>query len=52
MIRREEEERFIGLQFHIMVHHQRKSGKELKQGRNLDTGADTEVMEGASYWLA
>ena len=29
----------------------RKSGQELKQGRNLEAGADAETMEGAAYWL-
>ena len=32
--------------FHIAVHHQKKSGQELKQGRNLEAGADAEAMEG------
>jgi hypothetical protein len=32
--------------FHITVHHQRKSGQELKQARNPETGADAEAMEG------
>jgi hypothetical protein len=41
----------FSLHFHITVHHQRKSGQELKQGRNLEAGADEEVMEGAAYWL-
>ena len=31
---------------------QRKSGQKLKQGRNLEAGADAEVMEDAAYWLA
>jgi hypothetical protein len=26
--------------------------QELKQGRNLEAGADAEAMEGAAYWLA
>jgi hypothetical protein len=30
--------------FHSTVHHQRK--QELKQGRNLEAGADAETMEG------
>ena len=30
---------------HIIVHHWRKSGQELKQGRNLEAGADAEAME-------
>ena len=34
----------FGLHFHITVHHQRKSGQELKQGRNLEAGADVETM--------
>jgi len=35
----------FSLHFCIAVHNLRKSGQELKQGRNLETGADTEVME-------
>jgi hypothetical protein len=31
--------------FHITVHHQRKSGQELKQDRNLEAGADAEALE-------
>jgi hypothetical protein len=34
-----------GLHFHIAV-YQRKSGQELKQGRNLEARADAEAMEG------
>jgi hypothetical protein len=37
--------------FHIAVHHQRTSGLELKQVRNLEAGADAEAMEGC-YLLA
>jgi len=35
-------------------HHSslKKSGQELKQGRNLEAGADAEAMERAAYWLA
>lgn len=36
---------FCYLHFHIPVHQQRKSRKELKQGRNLKVGTDSEVME-------
>ena len=44
------------LHFHITVYHQRKSGQELKQGRNLEPGADAAIMEGCcslacSSWL-
>ena len=39
------------LHFHIVVHHQRKSGQELTLGRNLEAGADAEAMEGC-YLLA
>ena len=39
----------FSLCFHIAVHHQRKSGQELTQGRNLEAGADAEAMEG--YYL-
>jgi hypothetical protein len=35
----------ISLHFHIAIQTQRKSGQELTQGRNLETGADTEAME-------
>jgi hypothetical protein len=38
----------FNLHFHIAVHHQRKSGMELTQGRILEAGADA---EGAAYWL-
>jgi hypothetical protein len=30
----------------------RTSEQELQQGRNLEAGADAEVMEGAASWLA
>ena len=36
------------LHFHIVVHHWRKSGQELKESRNLEAGADAEAMEGSS----
>ena len=39
------------LYFHIAIHHWRKSGQKLKQGRILEAGADAEAMEGAAYWL-
>jgi hypothetical protein len=42
----------FSLHFHTAVHHQRKSGQELTQGRNLEAGADAEAMENAAYWLA
>jgi hypothetical protein len=28
-----------------------EQGQEPKQGRNLESGADAEAMEGAAYWL-
>jgi hypothetical protein len=37
-----------GFTFQCAVHHQRKPGQELKQGRNLEAGTDTEVMEESS----
>jgi hypothetical protein len=40
------EESLFSLHFHIAVHHQRKSGLEFTQGRNLEAGADAEPMEG------
>jgi hypothetical protein len=46
-----------GLYFHITVHHQRKSGQELKQYRNLKAEADAETIEvccllACSSWIA
>jgi hypothetical protein len=35
----------FSLYLHIAVHHQRKSGQELTQGRNLEAEADSEAME-------
>jgi hypothetical protein len=44
---------FFSLHFHIAVHHQRKSGQELMQGRNLKAAANNaEAMEHDAYWLA
>ena len=42
----------FSLHFHIAVHHQRKSGLDLTQGRNLEAGTDAEAMEGAGSWIA
>ena len=43
----------FSLHFHIAVHHQRKSGQELMQGRNLKAAANNaEAMEHDAYWLA
>ena len=39
------EEKLFSVYFHIAVHHQRKPGQELKQGRVLEAEADAEVME-------
>jgi hypothetical protein len=49
------EKGLFGLHFHITVLHQMKSGKELKQGKNLETGTDAESIEElltGSCWLA
>jgi hypothetical protein len=35
----------FSLHFHIAVHHQKKSGQELTQGRNLEAEADAEAMD-------
>jgi hypothetical protein len=44
----------LGSHFHVAVYHWRKSGQKLKQGRNLEAGADAEAMEGycllACFW--
>ena len=46
----------FGLCFHVMVLHQRKSGQELKQGRNPEAQADRYnggmQIIGFAYWLA
>ena len=39
------EKSLFSLHFHIAVLHQRKSGLELTQGRNLEAGTDAEAME-------
>jgi hypothetical protein len=44
------EERFFGLYFEIRVYHWRKSGQEVKQRWNLETGAE-KPQRGAAYWL-
>jgi hypothetical protein len=49
--------KLFSLHFHIAVHHQRKSGPELTQLRNLEAEADAEAMEGCCLlarflWLA
>jgi len=41
----------FGLHVNSIVHHQRKSGQEFKQGGNLETGAAAEAMEGAAYFV-
>jgi hypothetical protein len=38
--------------FHIAVHHQRQSGQELTQGRNLETETDMEAKDVTVYWLS
>jgi hypothetical protein len=42
----------FGSHFHNAVHHWRKSGQELRQGRILEAGADAESMEGCCCLLA
>jgi len=39
-------EGLFGLDFHSTVHYRRRSGQELKQGRNLEAGAGTKAIEG------
>ena len=36
----------FAIYFHCTVHHQRKSGQELTQGRILKPGTDAKAMEG------
>jgi hypothetical protein len=40
------EDGLLGLHLNIIISLQRKSGWELKLGRNLEAGADAEAMEG------
>jgi hypothetical protein len=40
-----EERVYSAYTFHIVVHHQRKSGQEHTQDRNLEAGVDAEAME-------
>ena len=47
MIKRQVGEKRVSL-----AHHQRTLGQELKQGRNLEAGADAEAIKGATYWFA
>lgn len=42
----------FNLNCQFIVHHWRKSGQELKEGRNQKTGAEAVVTEGAVFWLA
>jgi hypothetical protein len=35
----------FSLQFHITVHHQRKSEQELTQGKSLEAGVDAVAMK-------
>jgi hypothetical protein len=47
----------FGLHFHTAIHHWRKLGQKLNQGRNLKVGADAEAMKGCcllacSQWLS
>jgi hypothetical protein len=45
-------EGLTSLAFHRTVSHPKKSGQELKQGGNLEAGADTEARRDAAYWLS
>jgi hypothetical protein len=38
------EKGLLNLHFHIDVHHQRKSGQELTQGKNVETGVGAQAM--------
>jgi hypothetical protein len=38
--------------FWLILPHLRKSGQELKQSRNLESGADAEAQRRAAYQLA
>ena len=42
----------ISWQSLLTGHHQKQGGQELKQGGNLEAGADAQAMKGAAYWLA
>jgi hypothetical protein len=38
------EEKLFDLHFHIANYHQRKSGQEPRQGRNLEAGANAKAF--------
>lgn len=38
-------EGLFNLLYHITISHQRKSGQDLKQGRDIEAEIDTDVME-------
>jgi hypothetical protein len=40
------------IDFHITVHHQRKSGQELEQRKNLGQELIQRTRKGVAYWLA
>ena len=44
-------EGLFSLRFHNTVHHQKKSEEEIKQGKDLEAGADAKARRGAAYWL-
>ena len=39
----------LDLYFSIAIHHERKSGQELKQGRMLEAGTVADTMEDTAY---
>jgi hypothetical protein len=42
----------FSLYVHNVLHHKRRSGQELKQGRIPEAGAVVEAITGDAYWLA
>jgi hypothetical protein len=41
-----EEGVYFSLEFHITTYYGRKSGQEIKLGRNLEAGSEVKAMEG------
>jgi hypothetical protein len=47
-----EERVYLAYTSTLLVHHQKRSGLELTQGRKQEAGADAEAMRDVSQWLA
>lgn len=43
---------FFNLSFHATIHHWRRLGQELRQGRNLEVDLRERKLEEGTYWFA